>query len=127
MKTATTVLQMIVRITGLIQIVLGLFIWNGTNDNLIPLHIFTGSVLVLALWSLAAIAARARVSIGLVVLAVVWGLILPILGLTQAGLAPGSAHWVIQIVHLLLGLGAIGQAESLAMRIKRTSMLAPQA
>ena len=127
MKTATTVLQMIVRITGLIQIVLGLFIWNGTNDNLIPFHIFTGSVLVLALWSLAAIAARARVSIGLVVLAVVWGLILPILGLTQAGLAPGSAHWVIQIVHLLLGLGAIGQAESLAMRIKRTSMLAPQA
>jgi hypothetical protein len=123
MKTATTVLQIIVRITGLIQIVLGLFIWNGTNDTLI----FTGSVLVLALWALAAIAARARVSIGLVVLAVVWGLILPILGLTQAGLVPGSAHWVIQIVHLLLGLGAIGQAESLALRIKRAGTLAPQA
>jgi hypothetical protein len=77
-----------------------------------------GLVLVLALWVLAGLAARAGVPLGLVALAVAWGLIVPALGLTQDQLLPGSAHWVIQVLHLLVGLGAIGQAEGLAARIR---------
>jgi hypothetical protein len=77
-------------------------------------------VLVLSLWVLAVRAAQVGVSRGLVVLALVWGLILPILGLTQTRLAPGNAHWTIQILHLLVGLGAIGQGEALAVGIGRT-------
>lgn len=40
------------------------------------------------------------------------------LGLNQAQFLTGSLHWIVQVVHLLLGLGAIGQAENLAARTK---------
>jgi hypothetical protein len=119
MKIATTVFQWLVRITGLIQIVLGVFIWTGNGDALIRVHIISGIVLVVSLAALAVLAAIAGVSPGLVALAAVWALVVLVLGLTQERLLPGTAHWVIQVLHLLLGLGAIGQAESLAVRIKR--------
>ena len=118
MKTATTIAQTLVRLCGLGLLTLGLLFWTGNARGLIPLHMLLGLVLVLALWTLAGLAARAGVPIGLVALAVAWGLIVPALGLTQGQLLPGSAHWVIQVLHLLVGLGAIGQAEGLAARIK---------
>ena len=118
MKTATAIFQWLVRLTGLIQIVLGVFIWTGNADALIPIHTVSGVVLVLSLVALAILAARVGVQPGFVALAIVWALVVLVLGLTQERLLPGSAHWVIQVLHLLLGLGAIGQAENLARRIK---------
>jgi hypothetical protein len=126
MKIATTIAHNLVRVTGLIQIVLGLLIWILDADNVIPLHIAVGLGLVLALWTLAFLAAEAGVTRGLVILAVFWGFLAPILGLTQGQLLVGAAHWVIQIVHLLVGLGAIGLAETLAARIKGTTRPALQ-
>ena len=126
MKTATTVAQMLVRLTGLIQIVLGVLFWTDNARSLVPVHMLVGLVLVLALWTLAGLAARAGVNPGLVALAIVWGLIVPILGVTQTSLLPGAAHWTIQVLHLLLGLGAIGLAETLAARIKGTTRPALQ-
>jgi hypothetical protein len=119
MKTTTTVAQMLVRITGLILIVLGILFWTGNAVALIPVHMLLGFVLVLSLWTLAGQAARVGVQPGLIALAIVWGLIVPIVGVTQTQLLPGNAHWVIQVLHLLLGAGAIGQAEGLAARIKK--------
>jgi hypothetical protein len=52
-----------------------------------------------------------------VALAIAWGLVVPILGLSQDGLLPGPAHWVIQVLHLLVGLAAIGLAEALSVRL----------
>ena len=118
MKIATTVFQTLVRLAGLTLIVLGMLFWTGHALTLIPVHMLVGFVLVLSLWALAVLAARAGVHPAFVALAIVWGLIVPILGLTQQRLLPGDAHWVIQILHLLVGLGAIGQAEGLAARIK---------
>jgi hypothetical protein len=118
MKIATTVLQMLVRLSGLTLIVLGVLFWTGHALTLIPVHMLVGFVLVLSLWALAVLAARAGVHPAFVALAIVWGLIVPILGLTQQRLLPGEAHWVIQVLHLLVGLGAIGQAERLAACIK---------
>jgi hypothetical protein len=118
MKTATISFQWLVRVTGLIQIVLGVLIWTGTADSLIPIHMLNGLVLIFSLLVLAVLAAFARVNPALVALAIVWGLITVLLGLTQQRLLPGQMHWLIQVLHLLVGLGAIGQAESLARRIK---------
>ena len=73
---------------------------------------------VLYALALAGLAARAGVNLALVALAVVWGLIVPVLGMTQAGLLPGSLHLIVRVIHLLVGLGAIWQAEILAARIK---------
>jgi hypothetical protein len=119
MRTATTVTRMLVRVTGLVMLVLGVLFWTGNATSLIPLHRVLGFVLVLALWTLAFLAARAGVQPGLVALAVIWGLLMPALGLTQDQLLPGGAHWVVRVLHLLVGLAAIGQAEVLATRIER--------
>jgi hypothetical protein len=123
MKTAATVIQMLVRVAGLTQIVLGMLFWIGSALTLIPLHMLIGSVLVLLLWTLAGISLWAGVNRGRAVLALVWGLIVVALGMTQNQILPGSAHWVIQVVHLLVGLAAIGMAEGLAAGIKQTRTL----
>jgi hypothetical protein len=123
----TTVFQMLVRVCGLVQIVLGLLFWTNNARTLVPVHMLVGSLLVLSLWVLAVLAAVSGVNPGFVALAILWGLITLALGLTQTRLLPGSAHWVIQVLHLLVGLGAIGQGESLARRIKDTPKLAVRA
>ncbi len=113
MRTTAMTAQMIVRITGVIQIVLGVLFWTGNALSLIPVHMISGIILVLALWVLAYLAIMSGVNTGLGILAIIWGLIVVGLGMTQAQLVPGPLHWVIQVVHLLVGLGAIGQAERL--------------
>lgn len=120
MNTAATIARNTVRIAGLIQIVLGLFFWTGRALTLLSVHIAVGLILVLALWTLAGLAARAGVNLGLVLTAVLWGLLVVLFGLTQTQILTGGSHWVIQILHLAIGLSAIGQAEGLGQRIKQT-------
>jgi hypothetical protein len=127
MRAATTVAQMTLRGAGVLLIVLGVTFWTGHAVQLVPVHEFLGFVLVLSLWTLAGIAARAGVSPGLVVLAVVWGLIAPALGLAQDRILTGDWHWTIQVLHLLVGLGAMGQGEGLAARIRQKIGTSPQA
>jgi hypothetical protein len=118
MKVATTTFRWIIRITGLIQLVLGIVIWTGHFDNLIGIHMLDGLIFVVALIVLAILAAVAGVQAGVVALAIVWAIVVVALGVTQQSILPGSAHWVIQVLHLLLGLGAIGQGENLGRRIQ---------
>jgi hypothetical protein len=115
MRTAITVFRWLVRVSGLVLLVLGTLFWTGNATGLIPLHRVLGFVLVFSLWALAALAARAGVGRSAVWLAVAWGLVVPIVGLTQDQLLVGSAHWLIRVLHLLLGVGAMGQAERLAI------------
>ena len=110
--------QMTVRASGLLLLVMGVIFWTGNLDSLHLVHILLGLLLVLGLWTLAVMAIRARVAVGIAVLALAWGVVAPVLGLTQEGLLTGSWHWVIQVVHLMVGVGAIGIAEQLARRIK---------
>jgi hypothetical protein len=119
MSRAAVAAHMTIRFSGVLLLLLGIAIWTGRADSVIPVHEFLGFVLVLALWTLSVLAARAGVGMSWVVLAVVWGLIAPILGLTQHGLLTGDWHWTIQILHLLIGLGAIGQGENLAVRMRQ--------
>jgi hypothetical protein len=78
-----------------------------------------GITLVLALWSLAVLGVVARVTFALVALVFFWGLFMPALGITQTQLVPGSTHVVIQVLHLLVGIAAIGLGDTLARQIKR--------
>lgn len=109
----------LIRITGLVQLFLGILFWLIQNDALIPFHILVGSVLVLSLWFLAFLANKMGVDWKWSTLAFAWGLIVVVLGLTQTRLLPGPAHWLIQLLHLLVGLGAIGQGEGLAGRVRQ--------
>jgi hypothetical protein len=123
MRSTITAIQMGIRALGVVQLVLGIIFWTGNALGLVDLHQLIGILLVLGLWTQAAMAHRAGVPGGLVAGAAVWGLLVPIVGLTQRDLFPGSAHWVIQVVHLLLGLGLLALAENLATRAK--ARLAP--
>jgi hypothetical protein len=125
MRSTITAIQMGIRALGVVQLVLGIIFWTGNALGLVDLHQLIGILLVLGLWTQAAMAHRAGVPGGLVAGAAVWGLLVPIVGLTQRDLFPGSAHWVIQVVHLLLGLGLLALAENLAQRAK--ARLAPVA
>ena len=117
MRTITGI-QMGIRVLGVLQLVLGILFWTGNALGLVDLHQLIGILLVLALWTQAALAHRAGVPGGLVAGAVVLGLIVPIVGLTQREVFPGSAHWVIQVVHRILCIDLLAIAENLATRAK---------
>jgi hypothetical protein len=119
MNRPATAALMTIRVSGVLLILMGIAIWTGRADQVIPVHELLGFVLVLSLWTLSYFAARGGVPMRWVVLAVAWGLVAPILGLTQQNLVTGDWHWTIQIVHLLIGVGAIGQGENLAGRMRR--------
>ncbi len=119
MKSTATIIQQMVRLAGVLQIVLGLLFWAGFALDFVGLHMLLGMLIVLKLWTLAGMAAWARVSPALAALAVVWGLGAPVLGLTQAQLLPGAAHWVVQVAHFVVGLVAICLAEMLAQRLRK--------
>jgi len=118
MYTTTTIAETFLKLSGSILIILGLLFWTGHALTLIPLHMLLGFLLVLSLWTLAGLAATSGVNWGWALLAIIWGFIVVTFGLTQTQLLPGSAHWVIQVLHLLIGLAAIGLGEGLAARIK---------
>ena len=46
---------------GALLLVLGVIIWTGHGDTLIPLHVMLGVILVCTLWFICAMAARAGV------------------------------------------------------------------
>jgi hypothetical protein len=119
MKTALTTIQILIRTAWTVLLILGLAFWAGLSPTLIVIHMVVGIAMSLCMWGLAFLAIRARVSTGLIVLCLVWSLVLPALGLTQAQIFPAwSAHWVIKVIHLLVGVVALAQIEMLGGRIK---------
>jgi hypothetical protein len=126
MKVTYTIAQMLVRITGVLLLILGLLIWTENMNNLTSIHMLIGVVFVVSL-VVFAVAARQQggslgVAIGLAVLAiVVLGL-----GMTQMSLLPrpDPNHWIVQIVHLLIGMAALGLAEATGGRVRRLRLAA---
>jgi len=76
-KTTLGVARLVLMRSAALLLVLGVVIWTGNGDELIPLHVLFGSTLVIALWVIAAIAAKAGVSRGHVGLAVAWSVVVP--------------------------------------------------
>jgi hypothetical protein len=113
MKPVSRVLVILVRIMFVIQLVLGISFWTGHAYNLIGAHMLLGIAIVVCLWISSVVAAIVRAPAGIVVTGFVWGAIVVALGMTQADLVPGAAHWTIQVLHLLVGFGAIGLNERL--------------
>ena len=113
MNAATTAVQMVIRLTGLVLIILGAAFWSGHALTLIPIHKQLGYLFVLALWALAGMGARAGVNPGLVVLVFLWGFFVAYLA---AHTIPPHTHYraVFRIVgsaaFLGYGLGTISNA-----------------
>jgi hypothetical protein len=118
MKNTFTVVQMLIRLVGLVLLVLGIIFWIGQDLDLIIFHIVFGIVFALLLWVMAVLGAIKKISGWLVAIMAVWGFVLPVFGLTQSQIYPGPFHWGIDVLHLLFGLGAVGFAEVVGRQIK---------
>jgi len=107
---------MIVRITGLIQVLLGVLIWMGQADGLIPVHMLIGAIFVIGLWILGYRGvAGGQAVMGAIVLG--WGALVLAIGMTQAQIMPGANHVTVQLAHVLMGLLGMGLAEMLGKRL----------
>ncbi len=119
---------MALRLCVLLALIFGILLWvNAIPDWGVMIHMTLGLLAVIALWLLAFGIGTARKgrSLGLAIGAFVLGLLLPIVGLGQLSwLYLGNAHIAVQILHLILGLGAIGLGEAIAARYKRQNKLA---
>lgn len=111
-------LQIIVGITGLCALVLGLFIWIAHSD-LTDIHILFGLLVTLGLLVMSIIALTAR---GLRIwgmVGIVYAIILLISGVSQVTMLVDNLHWLIQTLHLLIGIGAIVLTGTLGVRYRK--------
>lgn len=121
MSTALDTFRILVRLSGVILIILGIIFWTGHLLGWVPVHTVVGLILAISLWALAFLGARSGVGAGMVTLVAVWALVMLVFGAVQRQLMPGSAHWVIQVLHLLIGVGAIGLGDRLGSRMSRAA------
>lgn len=120
MKTTANIAQMLVRGLGVILILLGITFWSGHALNLVNLHMAIGVLFVLSLWVLAGLAGAVHLPIRLLLLGVLWGVVVLWLGMVQRTMLVGSMHWIIRVLHLLVGLAAMGVGDSIGRRVKMT-------
>lgn len=102
-----------------LQLILGILFWVGTANSLVAIHMLIGIIFVALVWTTGILQVAKGGSFGLVAATFVAGLVVALFGLFQTHLLTGGAHWVIQVVHLLLGLLALGTAEACAATYKR--------
>lgn len=120
MQSTALVAQWVLRLTGLFQLVTGFAFWLGYwQPHLTSWHMLSGVVLTLMLWLLSLLGGFSDVNKTLVAVGLLWGVLLVLLGFSQTSLMVGSAHWVIRVVHLVVGLGGMGLGEALARRVRR--------
>jgi hypothetical protein len=53
---------------------------------------------------------------------IILGLIALVFGMVQTSLLPGSSHWIIQILHLLIGMAAVASGETIGGRVRRVRL-----
>ena len=121
-----TIAQMTLRAGFLIELVLGILFWtnviNPDTSALVPVHMLIGIIVVLSLWviGLAQGFMKGSNDFGLALLTFIVGLAVIAVGLFQRQwLTADSQHWIVQVIHLLLGIIAIGTGEMVARTAKR--------
>jgi hypothetical protein len=104
--TAARIIQIISGIAGLGALILGLTFWI-TNSDLINIHMLFGFsvAIILLIMSIMAVSTKGTRIWGIV--GIIYAIILPIFGLTQANILVTNQHWIIQTLHMLVGIGAM--------------------
>jgi hypothetical protein len=115
---------MLLRVSAGLQVVVGVGLWTGHWYSLLPIHWANGVLFVLLLWTIAVIALVQRRAVGRALVAILWGFIVVALGFAQQGILPGNLHWIIRVLHLVIGLAALGIAEGLAPRRPKAVVVA---
>jgi len=114
--------SVVLSLAGLLALALGLLFWTGAALNLISMHMLLG---LLAVGALSVIGIGQALAKGgnwpLAICALVVGALMIVIGMNQASLMVGDLHWVIRVVHLLLGLLTIGLGHMGAARYRKGS------
>lgn len=119
-----TAVSMLLRLCFVLALILGIAFWLSLGLQLVLLHMALGIVVVLAVWFLGAAQATAPGgSPGLAAVAFIVGAGLVAIGLGQNSLLPGPSHALVQIVHLVVALLAVGVGEACAGRYGRQTRL----
>lgn len=120
MLTLTKVLVMLARLLFVIELVLGTYIWTAYGLPTLNIHIGLGFVMTIVVLVLAVIAlARRMVMLG--VIGVVIAVLTPYIGLKQIpAMAFMPTLGLIQILHIVTGLAAIGVAEAIGARVRKS-------
>jgi hypothetical protein len=116
--------SMLLRLGGALAAILGILFWSGNALNLIPIHMLLGLLVVLSLWIVGiGQAFSSGGSWPLAGGALLLGLLVIVVGMRQSSLLVGPFHWVIQVVHLLLGILAVGIGQIAAARWRNSSAI----
>lgn len=114
--------SIVLRVCGGLALLLGLLFWSGNGYTLLRVHMLLGLLVVLSLWIVGiGQALSSGGSWQLAVGALLLGLLVVVVGMTQSRLLVGPFHWVIEVVHLLLGMLAVGVGQSAAARGRKSS------
>ena len=112
--------SMVLSLAGLLALVLGLLFWTGVAVHLISMHMLLGLLAVAALWVVGIGQAFAKNGSWMIAAcALVVGALTIVFGLYQSTMMISSFHWIIQIIHLLLGILTIGLGHMAAARYRR--------
>ena len=118
MTSIVTALRWVARLDGLAALILGILLLTGSAGSL-KSHILTGFVMTITLLLIGLMGFFSRIKPVLPIIAIAWAILLPYVGFAQLKLFSGASHVVIQIVHLLIGICAIGIVEAIAAKITR--------
>ncbi len=112
---------MVLRVAVLFNLITGIIFWTGNAAPLQVVHILLGIIAVLSLWTLGILQGMRGGSFGLALATFVVGFLLALVGLFQKNWLPepNANHWIIQVIHLVLGLAAIGLGERVAGLYRR--------
>jgi hypothetical protein len=112
-------LRWLIRIAGLVAFVVGMMLGRAGSAMAFRAHMTLGLIVALSLIVLAVSALSARVRIPIGLLSILWAAALVYVGIRQTRWMPGDSHWTIEVLHAVLGIGAIGLAETMAGAITR--------
>jgi len=115
------IIQWIAGIAGLGALALGLLFWIA-NISFINVHMLLGLTVALLLLLLSIVMIFTRGMRLLGAIGIVYALFVPAFGLNQATLLTGSLHWIIQVAHLLVGLGAVALVGIMGTRYTRLKL-----
>jgi len=114
--------SLVLTFAGMLALLSGLAFWLGAAPGLVSMHMLLGFLTVAALWTIGI--AQALSTGGnsmLALLAVILGALIIYIGISQTSMNPGEHHWLIQIVHAILGIGSIGVGHMAAARQRRSA------
>ncbi len=122
MNMVIQIASIMLRVFGTLALILGLLFWIGYALNLIAIHMLLGLLVVLSLWIVGIGQAFSKNgSWMLAISALALGALVIVLGLRQSTLLVGSFHWVIQVIHLLLGVLAVAIGQVCAARYRKAT------